>query len=242
MAPPAALSDGTPPCQTLYVSNMVTKPSNSTTKKALFAMFSQFGVVVDVVASKSWRLRGQAWVVFEKAEAAEKAKARMAGFPFFDREIRIEFAKTKSDAVRKMEGTYVARTPEAKREHREAEKARVAKMQAERAAQKAAQKEEAARQSAEKAEEERIAAAMAEEAPPHNILFVQNLPAATNDMMLRMLFQQFAGFQEVRMVEARPGIAFVEFDNERQAGAAMGSLQGFKVTPENAMKIAYAKK
>ena len=43
------------------------------------------------------------------------------------------------------------------------------------------------------------------------------------------------------MVEARPGIAFVEYENEMQSGVAMGGLQGFKVTPQNAMQISYAK-
>lgn len=33
--------------------------------------------------------------------------------------------------------------------------------------------------------------------PPNKILFVQNLPEATNSQMLSMLFQQFPGFKEV---------------------------------------------
>ena len=77
--------------------------------------------------------------------------------------------------------------------------------------------------------------------PPNKILFVQNLPSATNDQMLGMLFQQFPGFKEVRMVEARPGIAFVEFENDMQASVAMTGLQAFKITPANAMGISYAK-
>lgn len=37
-------------------------------------------------------------------------------------------------------------------------------------------------------------------------------------------------------------IAFVEFESEIQAGTAKDALQGFKITPTNAMKITYAKK
>ena len=51
-------------------------------------------------------------------------------------------------------------------------------------------------------------------APPHKILFVQNLPAETTAAMLALLFQQYGGYVETRMVEARPGIAFVEFEDE----------------------------
>lgn len=77
---------------------------------------------------------------------------------------------------------------------------------------------------------------------PNNILFVQNLPDATTDMMLSMLFQQFPGFREVRMVESRPGIAFIEFENEHQAGMALNGLQGFHISPTNAMHVSYANK
>lgn len=53
---------------------------------------------------------------------------------------------------------------------------------------------------------------------------------------------RFPGFKEVRLVPGRHDIAFVEFENEVQAGAAKDALQGFKITPTNAMKISFAKK
>jgi U2 small nuclear ribonucleoprotein B'' len=61
-------------------------------------------------------------------------------------------------------------------------------------------------------------------------------------MMLEVLFQQYPGFREVRMIEARPGIAFVEFDDENQSMVAMQALQGFRMSPENPIAISYAKK
>lgn len=48
-------------------------------------------------------------------------------------------------------------------------------------------------------------------APPNNILFVQNLPHRTTPMMLQVLFCQYYGFKQVRTVEAKHGIAFVEY-------------------------------
>ena len=79
-------------------------------------------------------------------------------------------------------------------------------------------------------------------APPNKILFVQHLPQETTPMMLQMLFCQYPGFKEVRMVEAKPGIAFVEFADELQATIAMQGLQSFKITPHYPMLITYAKK
>lgn len=40
----------------------------------------------------------------------------------------------------------------------------------------------------------------------------------------------------------RHDIAFVEFEKENQSTAAKEALQGFKITPTNAMKITFAKK
>eukprot|EP00656_Telonema_subtile_P056567 TRINITY_DN9064_c0_g1_i4.p2 TRINITY_DN9064_c0_g1~~TRINITY_DN9064_c0_g1_i4.p2 ORF type:complete len:115 (-),score=35.61 TRINITY_DN9064_c0_g1_i4:228-572(-) len=77
---------------------------------------------------------------------------------------------------------------------------------------------------------------------PNAILFVQGLPKEVNSMMLEMLFKQFKGFMEARMVPGKPGIAFVEYSTEVQSGTAMHGLQGFKVTAANPIKIAYAKK
>ncbi|KAI3693531.1 hypothetical protein L1987_76475 [Smallanthus sonchifolius] len=79
-------------------------------------------------------------------------------------------------------------------------------------------------------------------APPNNILFIQKLPHETSSMMLQMLFGQHQGFKEVRMVETKPGIAFIEYGDEMQATVAMHSLQGFKINPESPMLITYAKK
>jgi hypothetical protein len=50
-------------------------------------MFSQFGKIIDVVALKTLRLRGQAWIVFADVAAATNAKNTMQGFPFFDKPI-----------------------------------------------------------------------------------------------------------------------------------------------------------
>jgi RNA recognition motif-containing protein len=50
-------------------------------------MFSQFGKILDVVALKTLRMRGQAWVVFADVAAATNAKNTMQGFPFFEKPI-----------------------------------------------------------------------------------------------------------------------------------------------------------
>jgi hypothetical protein len=61
-------------------------------------------------------------------------------------------------------------------------------------------------------------------------------------MMLSMLFRQYAGFAEVRLVPGKSDIAFVEFGDESQASSAKEGLNGFKITPEKPMHVTYAKR
>lgn len=48
-------------------------------------MFSQFGSVAQIHVSKAYKLRGQAWVVFDTAEAAAEAKLLMEGFRLYEK-------------------------------------------------------------------------------------------------------------------------------------------------------------
>ena len=74
------------------------------------------------------------------------------------------------------------------------------------------------------------------------VLFAQALPDDCNEMMLGILFQQYAGFKEVRMVPGKKGIAFVEFADETQAALALSGLDGFKLTPTDTLVLAFAKR
>jgi len=239
------------PRETIYVNNINEKVSKDELKKSLYAAFSQFGPILDVVALKTFKMRGQAFIVFRDITAATQAVRQMQGFPFYEKPMMISYANSKSDAVAKLDGSYEAKDKaeraskrKAEREERkEAKKAGTAKPK---------EVAEAGGAGATSTGGESVAAAPVErkKAPPsaptvalpNQILFVENLPDQVNEMMLSMLFQQFPGFKEVRLVPGKAGIAFVEFENEVQSGTAMQGLQSFKITPTNLMKITYAKR
>jgi U2 small nuclear ribonucleoprotein B'' len=77
---------------------------------------------------------------------------------------------------------------------------------------------------------------------PNNILFLQNLLPETSENMLTILFKDYPGFKEVRMVPGKSDIAFVEYETDEQATVAMEQLNKFKLSPTHYMKITYAKK
>ncbi|XP_078005832.1 U2 small nuclear ribonucleoprotein B'' isoform X3 [Phascolarctos cinereus] len=146
---------------------------------------------------------------------------------------RIQYAKTDSDVISKMRGTFAD-----KEKKKEKKKAKSLELTANAANKKPGQ----ATPNSANTQGNSTPNPQVPDYPPNYILFLNNLPEETNEMMLSMLFNQFPGFKEVRLVPGRHDIAFVEFENDGQAGAARDALQGFKITPSHAMKITYAKK
>lgn len=215
-----------PPNQSLYINNLNEKVKKEELKKSLYAIFSQFGPILDIVALKTLKMRGQAFVVFRDISSATNALRSMQGFPFYDKPMHISYSKSKSDAVAKADGSFVERK---KKKLEEVPKGKEG----------TTKKPASGKQSSEKPS--RPSQSSGKEAP-NKILFLTNLPEETNDMMLSMLFQQFPGYKEVRLVPGRSDIAFVEFETEVQSAEARSSLQGFKITPTHPMTIAYAKK
>jgi len=226
------------PNNTIYINNLNEKIKKEELKKSLYAIFSQFGQILDIVALKTLKMRGQAFVIFKEIASATNALRSMQGFPFYDKPMRINYSKTDSDLIAKMKGTFTERPKKPKRVLPAADdEAKKAKKRA---------KEQAKQQQMGYAPgavpQMGMPNAAVPEQPPNQILFLTNLPDETSEMMLSMLFNQFPGFKEVRLVPNRHDIAFVEFENEVQSGAAKDALQGFKITPSHAMKISFAKK
>jgi U2 small nuclear ribonucleoprotein B'' len=166
-------------------------------------------------------LRGQAWVVFTDITSASSALRSLQDFPFFGRPLKLQYAITKSDAAAKADGTW--------------------KMDLRTRSQKIAAPLAAGGGGQRPSSTHDAHGYCDDIGQPNKTLFIEDLPEATTEAMLSLLFQQFSGYQETRMVAGRPGIAFVDFDSDGQAGVAMSGLQGFKVTPTNTMKLTYAK-
>ncbi|XP_048864266.1 U2 small nuclear ribonucleoprotein B'' [Brienomyrus brachyistius] len=216
------------PNHTIYINNVNDKIKKEELKRSLYALFSQFGQILDIVALKTMKMRGQAFVVFKELTAATNALRQLQSFPFYNKPMRIQYAKTDSEIISKTRGTFGEK-------EKKKDKKKKTQEQALNAAKKPASG--SATPQANAAPSQQVP-----DNPPNYILFLNNLPEETNEMMLSMLFNQFPGFKEVRLVPGRHDIAFVEFESEGQAGTARDALQGFRITSTCAMKITYAKK
>ena len=112
------------PSQTLYVNNLNDKVKKAALKKGLYAAFSPHGAVVDIVAMRLRDMRGQAWVAFADVAQATAAMRALQGFPFYDKPMRIAFAREKSHAIARLEGSFRPVPPEEKARERERKKRR----------------------------------------------------------------------------------------------------------------------
>jgi len=100
------------PNQTLFIYNLNVKESKADTKRALYALFATYGTVIDVIALRTNAMRGRAHVVFRDIASATNAMRQLQGFVLFDRALKIEYAKGKSDSIAKLDGTFVLRKEE----------------------------------------------------------------------------------------------------------------------------------
>ncbi|PWA16210.1 hypothetical protein CCH79_00020121 [Gambusia affinis] len=261
-------------------------PGAQKLKRSLYALFSQFGQIVDIVAMKTMRMRGQAFVVFKELTAATNALRQLQGFPFYNKPM---YAKTDSEVISKMKGTFSDKEKKKEKKKKAQEAAAAANAAKKPSAALAVPAQTPAVQVSRLRSLEPVLKLAADPSnqnpaqnihgfslvyrnlnnrtvlggttrigpfrtnpslfcsqvpdnPPNHILFLNNLPEETNEMMLSMLFNQFPGFKEVRLVPGKHDIAFVEFESETQGGVAKDALQGFRITATCAMKITYAKK
>jgi RNA recognition motif-containing protein len=67
------------PNHTIYINNLNEKIKKEDLKKSLYAIFSQFGQILDIVALKTLKMRGQAFVIFKEISSATNALRSMQG-------------------------------------------------------------------------------------------------------------------------------------------------------------------
>jgi len=158
----------------------------------------------------------------------------MQNFPFFEKQMRIQFARSKSDFIAKMDGTFVEKLYK-KGDKRKSELPPQTSEETKKAKRLAEQQQQQQQQVQRPVH-------LSGSHEPNAILFIQNLPDQSNTETLQVLFQQYPGFKDARLVEGKPGIAFVEYESEVESSAAMAGLQGFKVDGTYEMAISYAKK
>ena len=87
------------PNATLYCSNLPDKLQKEDLRRALYMLFSTYGPVLDIVALKTSKMRGQAHVLFRDAQASTQAMRALQGHEFFGKDMVSVFHSSNRDAA-----------------------------------------------------------------------------------------------------------------------------------------------
>ncbi|KAE8310692.1 tubulin folding cofactor D C terminal-domain-containing protein [Aspergillus transmontanensis] len=218
----------------LHVRNLEERVKVDQLKEALEEIFSEYGNVIDIVAKTNLKAKGQAFIVFDSVESASNAIDEINGFELFDKPMVLDFAKTRSDATVLREGgedelEVHKRRRLAEKERKQAHEALEAQKKLKRppGPPDSTRPAKTAKGAGLKPTSGATAAVIPDEyLPPNKILFLRDLPDTADQESLTAVFGRFEGFQEVRLVPGRKGIAFVEYENESGAISAKEATSG----------------
>jgi U2 small nuclear ribonucleoprotein B'' len=79
------MASSTQPNTTLYVNNLNEKVNKTELRQQLYALFTTYGKVIDVVALKGQKMKGQAFLVFSELASATSAMRACEGMVFYDK-------------------------------------------------------------------------------------------------------------------------------------------------------------
>ncbi|KAG5646594.1 hypothetical protein DXG03_002898 [Asterophora parasitica] len=241
-------SSSNQPNATLYINNLNDKVTKEELKTQLYALFTTYGKIIDIVASKSKSMRGQAFLVFTDLAGATSAMRACEGMVFYDKPLHIDYAKTKSWATLQREDpNFVPPTA--------ANASALVSQKRQREDESAEEERNAKREKSEEDEEEMEIDDEEDSAPtntnpssnPSARLLCNNLPQEVTDEVLSVLFQQYQGFQATHVTwaptpnadGAKVKLAQVTFENSDLAAVAKTALDGFTLKKGWVMSVAF---
>ncbi|KAK0258513.1 hypothetical protein LTR29_003025 [Friedmanniomyces endolithicus] len=95
-----------PPSQSLYIRNLPEKLQKEDLRRELYILFSTYGPVLDVTASKTRKMRGQAHVLFREMHSARQALRACQGFEMSGKQMEISYSRNRSNTLAKLTGTF----------------------------------------------------------------------------------------------------------------------------------------
>lgn len=95
-------------------------------KETLRTVFEGYGKIIDIVAKRNLKAKGQAFIVYDNADSAARAVDEVQGFQLFEKPMVLHLARSRSDAFVKLTGDD--EDFEAHHRHRLAEKGKASQL------------------------------------------------------------------------------------------------------------------
>lgn len=201
------------PNRTVYIRNVNERIPPTIVKQEFARICGEYGTVLDVVARRSIKKRGQVFVVFDDIANAVRAHDALQNYAWQGKQLSVAYAYTDSNVLLSEE-----QREQRRKSRRETVGAEAAKAQSEAS----------------------VSVPAAETAPPtygdpHKVLLLKEVPESATLEGLQALLEDLAGFNEVRMFTVK-NVAFIEFDTVDDATAALPWVE-----QQNIGKVSYAK-
>ncbi|KIJ56851.1 hypothetical protein M422DRAFT_22987 [Sphaerobolus stellatus SS14] len=249
------------PNTTLYIKNLNDHVRKDELRAQLYALFTTYGKILDVIASKNAKMRGQAFLVFADLAGATTAMRACEGTVFYDKPMHIEYAKTKSYAIlqrddpnfvhptlskKALPASVLTNGLTSEKRQREDDDADI-----ERSRKREKSDDDGDEMEIEDEDDEKAGESAAQSASPPvakhptAALLCTNLPQEVTDDVLSVLFQQYQGFQTARVSLAPPDSdgttknAHVAFDSPDLAAVAKEALDGFTLKKGWVMSVQF---
>ncbi|PPR05645.1 hypothetical protein CVT24_002870 [Panaeolus cyanescens] len=259
-------SSSNQPCPTLYINNINDKINKEELKIQLYALFTTYGKIIDIIASKSPKMRGQAFLVFTDLASATTAMRacegmRSSGLIFLPIQSlqHIAYAKSKSYATLRTEDPNFVppNAANASSVIQNGKRARdgdldEAERKTKREKSDESSDEEMEIDDDEDAPEKKQSSAAPTTVPtqvqqPSARLLCTNLPQEVTDEVLSVLFQQYQGFIRTHVTWSpqlnaqgiRVKMSQVFFENPERATTAKEALDGFTLKKGWQMSVVY---
>ena len=223
-----------PKNNTVYMKNLNTQIKLLVMKQSIENVFSQYGKILEVHMKKNFRLRGQAFIVFDSEESADKAIKTMDGAIFFQKPLKLNYARKVSDIIAKRKGKFNEIEEKSKREDNNLKyKEWIEYIRCLRAQEKLNKLKneqlELMSQNDRKKEisdaklnelDASLAFVSAKGDTANNVLFVKNVPGYVNQINLHSIFSRYPGFRELRLSSSKDS-ATVYYSTAPEASMAL---------------------
>lgn len=195
-------------------------------KAELKKTFEKFGKILQITSCCVFHLRGQAWITYDTVEQAAEAMKTMNEKEIFGRQVRIQYAKNKSDIIAKRDGTYKPRKKRVITNDDDDD-----------------DDGENKRRRVEEGEDERSTSKPRplKPMPQNQILIAEDLPSDCTKELLQSLFKGFVGLEDIRLIASK-NVAFIEFQNEAFASVALKNRNNHRISETHLLFLNYAKK
>lgn len=216
---------------TLYIQNLNERVPLKSLTHGLRELVNSLDIpVMEIYAKKRLEMRGQAFVVCPTVDDAMRGLKLLQGYRIFGKSMVVKISRRKSHVIAKKDGTLemelrlreMDRLEKANRPPRLTRRQQMMMAHAQSGAPSTPSMPAIPKMPGQMPQ----VVSSGEVQLPNKILFVEHIPSTATEADVSGLFSSYAGFVEVRLVPTRPGLAFVEFEDETRSSIARQALDG----------------